>query len=227
MGIGWMYGVRQYGMHTLLQYLTKVAGVDRSIITDGFYTGTSLSPQEYLVSRVGDQTMRDYFADWAAHTAADMDYLTREQVERAYLEITLAGDWGTFRPSVWGGENEGTGGWVGAPTQLRVRGWAYNVYNITTGGLGTAAIYTAHLQGVALGSEGGEARFHGRLVVMEGDGGVRVQPMEMETGELTGVGSVSVLDSSQRVLLVVVSVPQTFGTSQTYDYQVKIDRTLQ
>ena len=26
------------------------------------------------------------------------------QVERAYLEITLAGDWDTFRPSVWSGE---------------------------------------------------------------------------------------------------------------------------
>ena len=64
--------------------------------------------------------MRSHFADWAAHTAAELDYLTREQVqllfenewtknrkirafkvERAYLEIGLAGDWDLFRPSVW------------------------------------------------------------------------------------------------------------------------------
>ena len=36
--------------------------------------------QEYLYTRVGPSLMRSHFADWAAHTAAELDYLTREQV---------------------------------------------------------------------------------------------------------------------------------------------------
>ena len=48
-----MYGVRQYGMHTLLWYLTNFKGVDRAIITDGFYANTELSPQEYIYTNVG------------------------------------------------------------------------------------------------------------------------------------------------------------------------------
>merc|ERR1712055_848503 len=55
---GWMYGVRQYGMHTLLTYLTEVAGIDRDIVTSGFYANTELSPQEYFVSRVGGEVFR-------------------------------------------------------------------------------------------------------------------------------------------------------------------------
>ena len=46
-------GVRQYGMHTLLFYLTEVKGVDGAIITDGFYANTGLSPQEYIYTKVG------------------------------------------------------------------------------------------------------------------------------------------------------------------------------
>ena len=83
------------------------------------------------MSRVGSELFRSHFADWAGHNCADMDYLTREQVrdndngddflnwksvierfinllqyDRAMLEITLAGDWEVFRPSVWQGVNQ-------------------------------------------------------------------------------------------------------------------------
>ena len=61
-----------------------------------------------------------------------MDYLTREQYERGLLEITLAGDWDYYRPSVWYGDSQGTGGqWVRPPSDLTARGWAYNVFNVT------------------------------------------------------------------------------------------------
>ena len=50
---GWMYGVRQYGLHTLLWYLTSVKGVNRDILTSGFYANTNLSPQEYFYSNIG------------------------------------------------------------------------------------------------------------------------------------------------------------------------------
>ena len=135
---GWMYGVRQYGMHTLLFYLTTVKGVDKAFLTDGFYANTEQSPQEYIARKVGLTTYRGYFADWAAHNSAHMDYLTRDQYERGLLEITLAGSWDYYRPSVWRGDNEGTGGqWVRPPADLAARGWAYNVFNITNSAAAT------------------------------------------------------------------------------------------
>ena len=80
----------------------------------------------------GASLFRSHFADWAAHNTAEMDYLTRAQYERGLLEITLAGDWDYYRPSVWSGDSEGTGGqWVRPPSDLTARGWAYNVFNVT------------------------------------------------------------------------------------------------
>ena len=72
----------------------QVAGIDKDIVTAGFYANTELSPQvyslsvlsiksklqEYIKSRVGSAVFQRYFADWAGHNCANMDYLTREQV---------------------------------------------------------------------------------------------------------------------------------------------------
>merc|ERR1711962_1612326 len=217
---GWMYGVRQYGMHTLLTYLTEVAGIDKDIVTAGVYANTELSPQEYIKSRVGSTVFQRYFADWAGHNCANMDYLTREQYERGLLEISLAGDWSVFRPSVWEGVNQGTNGWVSPPEQLAVRGWAYNVWNVTNS---EDAVYTFQLEGEAAGSEGGKAQFEGRVVVIQEDGGSRHQAMAMES-DVTGEAQVAVQASDLQVILAVVSVPDDYGSYQTYPYRAKITR---
>jgi len=219
---GWMYGVRQYGMHTLLTYLTEVAGIDRDIVTAGFYANTELSPQEYFVSRVGPEVFRSQFADWAGHNCANMDYLTREQYDRAMLEVTLAGDWSVFRPSVWQAVDQGTDGWLSPPAELAVRGWAYNVWNITNS---EAAVYTFQLDGESNGSEGGEAQFQGRVVVIQEDGRSRHQSMIMESN-VTGEVQVAVQASDSQVMLAIVSVPENYGSYQTYGYRTKITREV-
>ena len=38
--------------------------------------------QEYFVSRVGSELFRSQFADWAGHNCANLDYITREQVNQ-------------------------------------------------------------------------------------------------------------------------------------------------
>ena len=215
---GWMYGVRQYGMHTFLHYLTDVKGVDRSFITDGFYAETNLSPQEYLYTKIGPNTFRSHFADWAADNVAGMNYLTKEQVERALLEITLAGDWNLFRPSVWYSENSGTNGeWVGPPNELSVRGWAYNVFNITNS---LSTNYIFELQGDSLGSQNAPAYFVGRIVVMN-NVGPKYYEMEMSDA-LNGKVNVSVISEDSKIFLVVASVPEYFESYQHYTYKVKI-----
>jgi len=222
---GWMYGVRQYGMHTLLTYLTEVAGVDRGAITDGFYAGTNQSPQEYLYRRVGPALMRSHFADWAAHTSAELDYLTREQVERAYLEVGLAGDWDLFRPSVWTAQDTGTEDWISPPEELVARGWAFNVFNITNNlDEQTIAIYTFELQGEEQGSQGGKAAFEGRIIVMEEGGAVRVTPLDM-FDDLAGLGTETIGSGDKRIMLAVVAVPEVWGSYQHYNYRIRVDRS--
>ena len=217
---GWMYGVRQYGMHTYLMFLTEVMGVDRSFVTDGFYAGTSELPQEYIYNKVGPARMRDLFADWAAHNTGGMDYLTKEQVERAYLEITLAGDWDYFRPSVWQSVDEGTvGEWFRPPPELTARGWAYNVFNITNT---LATSYTFQLDGDATGSQGAQSFFIGRIVVMSKNG-PSYSEMTM-TSPTTGEVTVAVTPDDSNVMLVVASVPEYFRSYQHYSYKVKISR---
>jgi len=215
---GWMYGVRQYGMHTYLRFLTEFMGVDRSILTDGFYAATDMSPQEYIYTLVGPETMRSHFADWAAHNSAGLDYLTPEQVQRALKEIDYAGDWDYFRPSVWQSVNTGTEGeWFRPPADLTARGWAYNVFNITNS---LTTTYTFNLEGDAMGSQGAESLFVGRVVRMTKDG-AKYSEMTMSSA-IQGTATVSVTPEDNQVLLVVASVPDFFGSYQHYSYQVMI-----
>ena len=162
-----------------------------------------------------------------------MDYLTRAQYERGLLEITLAGDWDYYRPSVWSGDSEGTGGqWVRPPSDLTARGWAYNVFNVTNT---EAATYkyiffliiwnciwvSFELQGDAQGSQGASSYFVGRVVVMGNKN--KFYNMEMSSA-LNGQASVVVKSSDSQIMLVIASVPEFFGSWQTYGYQVKITR---
>jgi len=218
---GWMYGVRQYGMHTYLTYLTEEADVARNILTDGFYADTALTPQEYFFRNVGADKMRGIFADWAAHNTGGMDYLTKEQVERAYLEITLAGDWNYYRPYVWSSVNEGTAGdWFSPPADLTARGWAYNVFNINNT---ETATYQFELEGDATGSQGAASFFLGRVVVMSNKGPTSYSAMTM-TSSLSGTATVSVKPKNPSLFLVVASVPESFSSYQHYGYRVKISK---
>jgi len=217
---GWMYGVRQYGMHTYLTYLTEEAGVQRNILTDGFYAETNQSPQEYFFRKVGGERMRRIFADWAAHNTGGMDYLTREQLERAYQEITLAGDWDYYRPNIWSAVDEGTGGdWFTPPGDLTARGWAYNVFNINNT---QTATYYFELEGDATGSQGAPSYFLGRVVVMSSSG-PDYSDMTM-TSALSGTATVSVKPKHQSLFLVVASVPEFFSSYQHYGYKVRITK---
>ena len=91
--------------------------------------------------------MRSHFADWAAHNSAKMDYLSKEQYERGLLEISLAGDWDYYRPSVWEATDQGTEDqWVRPIQELTARGWAYNVFNITNTAAATYRSDTIHLK---------------------------------------------------------------------------------
>ena len=73
---GWNWQGYCHG-RVLCQHRTQPSG---SLIVSALSIKSKL--QEYIKSRVGSTVFQRYFADWAGHNCANMDYLTREQVRK-------------------------------------------------------------------------------------------------------------------------------------------------
>ena len=216
----WNYTVRQYGMHSLLHYLTVEAGVPLRIVSDGFYGGTTLLPQAYLFQRIGPTVLRTHFADWAGANTADFAYLTPEQVARARLEFGVYADPANVHYQVAEHPATGTDGiLVQPPAQLAPRGWAYNVIRIVAPSQGD---YTFTLQGDPTGSEGAASHFAARVVVT-GPSGATYASLEMDDA-LQGAATVAIPAGATGLYLVVVAMPQHFTGNQNYRYLYSIQR---
>ena len=140
-----LYYSKHYAMEILLHYLVEEKGVKSNDLLDYYVEERGLSPQEYWYRLLGGDNMRAWFADWAAHNAADMDYLTRKefkdskkyyrylvQIYNSECDPQSACDAHSY---VWEGKDTGTGGMVRpptAPTDLTTRGWSYNVWRLTS-----------------------------------------------------------------------------------------------
>ena len=215
----WLYQVRQYGMHTYLYYLTNVAKVSPDLITNGFYLGTDLSPQEYLYKQIGADHLRKYFADWAAHNTGSLDYLTPEQITRAELEVKNVADPNNLHPYVRSYDNpKQVKGWISPPETFKPRGWAYNVIRVQNCGSG---IYRFELKGDLVGSEGAVSHFEGRIVVSSETQKLYAKINMVDA--ISGQGVVRVTNNCSELFLVAASVPEHFSGTQTYGYQAKIE----
>lgn len=214
----WNYTVRQYGMHSLLHYLTVEAGVPLHVLSDGFYAGTLLLPQEYLFTRIGPAALRTHFADWAAANTAGFPYLTPEQVARARQEFDFYADPANVHPYVASHSAAGTNGaLLRPPAELAPRGWAYNVIAVDAPSEGD---YTFLLQGDATGSEGAVGEFAARVVVM-GPSGASYATLAMSDPR-QGTATVAVPAGTTTLFLVVVALPDQFTGNQTYGYWYSI-----
>lgn len=214
----WNRQVRQYALNTWLHYLTTTGGQPYSVLVDGYNAATTLTPQEYLLSRV--PTLRSIFADWAANSSAGMNYLSDEQWTRAQAEFVTYGDPTDYNPVVGEFVDAGTAGGSFTPAPaLLPRGWSYNVIRIVNS---AAATYRLELDGAPTGSQGGAARFAGRVIVRSPGSDV-FHSLSM-TNDQDGAIDLAVSATVTEILLVVVSVPAHFTGNQTYAYQVSIDR---
>jgi|GEM_PF-365405 len=224
----WYYQVRQYGMHTLLYYLEQEEQVDPAIITNGFYAGTDLSPQEYLAQQIGLEAFREQFANWAARNTGGLDYLTLEQVQRAIVEAGWVGDPETAHPYIAQRSTDDIAGtWTFEPCPggpdgpdpdcQEPRGWAYNVIRLDNTHQGRIQFA---LEGDPQGTQGAASTFLARIVVAGADG-TRYSAVEMDDA-LRGTGGVDVTTDDTEVYLVIVSVPDTFSSYQRYGYRATV-----
>ena len=84
------------------------------------------------------------------------------------------------------------------------------------------SISSFELEGDSEGSQGASSHFEGRVVVMGAEN--NFYSLEMSSS-LTGSAEVQAFGTDYQVMLVVASVPEFFGSYQTYGYQVKITKT--
>jgi hypothetical protein len=226
----WNREVHQYAMNSLLYFLTEVENVPKAFITDGFYAGTSKSPQEYLHDRIGGAKFRQYFTNWCAHNAAFFDYITRGQYDYSLWELDPSTyipmkDLDDINPYVKSFSDTGTGGIFIEPSQnLKPMGWAYNVYRII---VSKDAEYTFTIEGDQFGSEGQTSMFTSIIALVDVSDlkKNRFIPLLLVNG-LQGTERVSVSAADVTdIFLVVAAVPERFDSFQTYPYKIKIDRT--
>ena len=220
----WNRLVRQYAMGTYLYYLTSVEGVATDLIVDGFYARTNQSPQEYLYRRVDG--LRGYFANFAAHTLTEIDYVSRAQYERSMFELydPAIGDRTDIHRFVADLTGTGTAGdWFEPPAAQTPRGWSFNAIRIQDLQAGE---YTIEFDGDDAGSEGAAAYFVARAVIRATSGDT-FQTLALTAGAhrrpgRAGTWTLDVSATDESVYLMFAAVPEHFTGNQTYAYRLRV-----
>ncbi len=219
---GWLWGIQPYGLQSYMYYLSVIKGVNTEIFTEGFYNNTSLSPQEYHYQQIGGNTLRGYFADWAAANTGGFDYMTAGQIAASEAEVAgfAAADPDQLHPFALELTDQGTNSTFTPTGNYKPRGWSYNVIKINNT---QAATYTFDLAGASTGSEGAASHFEARLVTI-GSGGVVTYDTVNMSDALNGTISKSVTASDTELYFVICAVADHFTGHQTYDYDLDISR---
>jgi hypothetical protein len=213
----WLYQVRQYAMQAWLYYMTSQEGVAENLITDGFYSGTNLSPQEYHYQNIGAEKLREIFANWAARNTLDFDYLTRAQVERAKVELNNVADLTNRKPYALRLNGTSLIGTHNPPAAVKPRSWAYNVIKLENIPKGN---YTISLNGEKEGSEGAASHFEGRFVIK---GQTEVRSFAMNTAS-EGNLNLTLENAVEESYIIIASVPEQFKTAQNYNYSITVSQ---
>lgn len=220
----WQRYVHQYAMALLLHYLTEEAQVPENLIADGFFTGTQLYPQEYLVQEIGNELFKEYFMDWAIHMTNDFDFITPQQA------AANENEWNTYADplddheyiEIW--TNQGTDGWYTPNEGVMTNGWAFNTYKLENDQQQT---YSFELAGETEGYFGNASRFMGRLLVKDVEGNASFYDLPM-TDHWNGSLSLELSPEDHIVYFVVGSVPDVFEDVESeferYPYQIRISK---
>ena len=215
----WLRDDHQYGMNCYLYYLTEVCKVPRKLIAHGFYDQSAYSPQEYLYRNIGAVNMRKYYADWAIHSTAGFDYLSKKQVARLRTEFQHYGDSGDNHSVIKTFDDLGTNGWITVRDDLAPAAWAYNVYKINNTITGS---YTVRIKGDNYGSAGTASKFSLRAAVHKNNNAYDFHSTTLPDDK-NGSMTITVTPEDSEIWIVVASMPDDFSSNQTYSYQININ----
>lgn len=215
-----------YEASRFLYFLTETKGVDKSIIAAGSFNQHANSALHSIYgesnvqywSRVlgnNGQTFRDYFAEYAARTVNNFDYLTGSNTYDWTSARSLIADFGT----------EGSNGWVRPADNDATRNTSFNTYRVRNTN-GNSRDYEFKIRGDATSTNGiHTSRFMGKVVLKDG-GTTTFYDVPMQPGDLQGSLTVTVPDGAE-AFLVVVSVPEIIKeTGHVFSHEVYIDRAF-
>lgn len=218
----WQRQVHQYALATYLYYLTHNAGVADSALVGVFYSGTTLTPQEFLYNQLGGTAMCTYFIDAAAHMTNGFDFLLPAQHTAAQNE------WNTYASSTDNNQfiqtytNTGTGTWFQPADSITTHAWSFNTYKL----LNTLTqSYTFELNGNATGTYGDNAHFQGKIVLQNSVTGTSYHTLIMNNA-YQGALTLNLTPTDTAAYFIIASMPPVFKDVnpmfQLFPYQMRI-----
>lgn len=220
--VNWQRDVHQYALSTYLYYLTNIAGVPQNTLSEVFYSGTTLTPQEYLFNQLGAATFRAHFIDCAAHMTNDFDFLSTNQVTNAINE------WNTYADPIDDSKyietytNTGSGGWYYPQDQVMTTAWSFNTYRLLNS---QNESYVFELDGNLAGNFGDPTFFQGKVVVQNSNGSTTFYDLNMQNN-YSGAVTVNLTPNDTEVFFIIASMPEVFvdyaPEFQLFPYSMRI-----
>jgi hypothetical protein len=219
----WQRQVHQYALSTYLYYLTNNAGIADSNLVSIFYSGTSLTPQEYMHNQIGGATLRNHFIDCAAHMTNDFDFILPSQ------HVAAQNEWNTYADPQDDNQfiqtyfNSGSGGWFQPDYSITTNAWSFNTYKLLNSNSET---YTFDLDADVLGNFGDSSYFQGKVLVQNSVTGASFYDLVM-SNNYQGSLSLFLTPNDTAAYFIIASMPEIFvdenPTFQLFPYQMRIN----
>ena len=218
----WQRQVHQYGFSTNLYYLTNVVGLHDTDLVSVFYSGTTLTPQEYLYNKIGGAAFRDHFIDCAAHMTNNFDFLLPAQASNAFNEWNTYADPADDNQYIQTYYNTGSNGWYRPADSLTTNAWSFNTYKLSNTNIET---YTFEINGDPTGSYGDSSYFQGKVLVQNSVTGASFHDLIM-SNDVQGSLTLNLTPDDTAVYFIIASMPEVFTdnnpTFQYYPYTMRI-----
>lgn len=216
--VHWMTEARQYGMHLFIEYLVQETPLTGANVTEGFFAGTTLNPQQVIANTIGHETMADAFADMSGWLVASFasgielpmpDWLMSEDqrdwalVERSILvqDDPIPGIEADIVQTL--NLSDGFDSVVMPSADLMTRPWSYNAYDL---GAPEGAVTLS-----VLGEQA--ADFEMRLVTLDADGW-HVNSM--------GQNGTQVISGAVQAYVIAAATPETYTGFDDVSYALDI-----
>ena len=218
----WQRQVHQYALSTYLYYLTNNAGISDSSLVSIFYSGTNLTPQEYMYNQIGGPALRNHFIDCAAHMTNGFDFILPSQM------LAVQNEWNTYADPIDDNQfiqtyfNAGTDGWFQPVDSLTTNAWAFNTYKLLNT---NTQIYTFEINADVTGNYGDSSYFQGKVLVQNSITGASFHDLEM-SNNYQGSLALNLTPNDTAAYFIIASMPKIFvdanPTFQLFPYQMRI-----
>jgi Family of unknown function (DUF6055) len=218
----WQRQVHQYALSTYLFYLTDVAGITDSNLVSIFYSGTNLTPQEYLYNQIGGEQLRNHFIDCAAHMTNGFDFILPTQYAGAKNEWNIYADPLDNNQFIKTYLNTGSNGWFKPADSLTTNAWSFNTYKLINT---NTKSYTFDVNADAKGTYGDSSYFQGKVLVQNSITGSSFYNLVMNNNQ-QGSLTLTLTANDTAAYFIIASMPKVFKdpnpTFQLYPYEMRI-----